>query len=1361
MRFHRLTIHDIWNLDTEALFLGHRFVFADPNATPTGGAPTADQSGTTSSTQSPEDLEEIETKRKEKREREEKEREERENKQSIDKLDKRRERKEISKDTHEDALESLKSKGNPARLAKMLANGKIDEELYNRGQDSLEADSAAQKLLAKNWIRGKIKDESFQSAVDDLESENTYRAPLARRFALGQIKEADFEMAHNGLASQDMDEKHSSQGFALNHIGPDEFRQQYNLGKSAPKEAESTVETQQDAVESTRDEIHEKITELMLSVNVHIKNLPEQERTRPILKLKNNILGLNNRDRSNQNSMIAYMRKLREESILTDKQINEILEFDVENKDSIKLLRQKLQGMNLRPADLKNIVKMKEEEYYIEKDFEVQSRAAIDVIKAAATLVQYEVWKNRVVEEAEALSGITLKPGTKLQYVYPDSANGNIRTQTITKVEIVDAKLLNGVGADADVIGKQPVGLTIFMDNGEHYTVGRFAKWVNASDVCEVVSTQQNLESMLGLSDMGMGLKAGQNLDYSKGYHLDKGGNPIPDRESIQIESIDDQKVVFKAPVVTLNPDDDPQTRLTGPRMVREMNLGEFAKWARRQEMMPELKTLEALRENLKQYSATKNQKEKRNPAAYPPISVEPEEVLQWGDMGKNQIQIKEADDTGVTFKNGDKMTLPQFLGWVKTNKIERSKPEDIAERKGDEAAEMGKEFKEEAKKKGLLDAMKDFSKKMSEGFEGKSFFETVSPYLPHPAEGAKISFINNILGKYEFVSLQDIINLGKEILEFIKRKHTRRSKGRYGKIGGMLPSFLGTEFDRVYQAAETEEVNQYKSAMEQWGSWEILAKLHTTSSKDEAKACFIALNEKGELRWDDMKVWSTLNRLSARYTSDGARYYIPLDHAPHPHPDDPTKLVSGEDRVKEVIDIFWGVGQHADWYSANVNKYNSNRNNFLNKGRQLEADPKGTEGLRGEMRRLLKDWKAGVYVNPQEYEGLLEFAISAGKLSMEQKMFFLIEGVTARCGGGAMEGMTLLHIDRIGDIEGRYLNQLPLLDYFTNKGPKPFHPRYLEGEISLKETERGYTVVDYEMIRDAHFKSASEQSLPDKKFSQFLWEHMMMDPNFRSRLSKGLKSADKMDHEDAPFFIPPSTMEDIKTLTGTLTGNQKYFSNEGYMNAYAGFNQYIISLSNHLEELIRLKEQYKDKGDENPIQPEAIKEVENQMLEAIQCYYLYDSFLSGRRDGENSGRARLDQSRYDKPPIVDNGDDGMKVKGHQAQLNNMVKEVCDAYGIDYKTKRLFDYKPPYGKKTQQTELEASMEEFLKVDLPEAIRNDPEGPKKMLEIIRNKKLKGIVNRTSEDALGGMETSNRIIYDEEYKKEAEKLFGKAA
>ena len=67
----------------------------------------------------------------------------------------------------------------------------------------------------------------------------------------------------------------------------------------------------------------------------------------------------------------------------------------------------------------------------------------------------------------------------------------------------------------------------------------------------------------------------------------------------------------------------------------------------------------------------------------------------------------------------------------------------------------------------------------------------------------------------------------------------------------------------------------------------------------------------------------------------------------------------------------------------------------------------------------------------------------------------------------------------------------------------------------------------------------------------------------------------------------------------------------------------------------------------------------------------------------------------------------------------------------------------------------------MKGDLREAIRNDPEGPKKMLEIIRNKKLKGIVNRTSEDALGGMETSNRIIYDEEYKKEAEKLFGKAA
>jgi hypothetical protein len=280
--------------------------------------------------------------------------------------------------------------------------------------------------------------------------------------------------------------------------------------------------------------------------------------------------------------------------------------------------------------------------------------------------------------------------------------------------------------------------------------------------------------------------------------------------------------------------------------------------------------------------------------------------------------------------------------------------------------------------------------------------------------------------------------------------------------------------------------VNKYKEAMAQWGAWQILGKLHETSSKDEAKACFIALQEKGEWRWDDIEMWKTLNRLTASYTGERAKLYIKPAAGPQLDPDDPTRSLGGSDLAARAINALWGEGQYNDWYTSNGSKYGNEINNYVNKGRQLEADPKGTGELGGEMVRLLKEWKAGKYVNPEEYEGLIDFAISNGKMSMEQKLFFIIEGVTSVAPSGPAAGLTLLDLNRIGVIDGKYLNQMPLLDYFTNKDPKPFHPRYLSGEISLEETKRGYTKDDYISIMEAYYKGDSEACKPGKNFSKF-----------------------------------------------------------------------------------------------------------------------------------------------------------------------------------------------------------------------------------------------------------------------------------
>ena len=171
-------------------------------------------------------------------------------------------------------------------------------------------------------------------------------------------------------------------------------------------------------------------------------------------------------------------------------------------------------------------------------------------------------------------------------------------------------------------------------------------------------------------------------------------------------------------------------------------------------------------------------------------------------------------------------------------------------------------------------------------------------------AAGSLLGRMKELWWTTQFLSFKDIFNVIKEIAEFMKRKHERRSKGRYGDVGSRLPWIIGPEFERVKQAAETEEVNKYKEAMEHWSIAKVKSTLYTTSSKDIVKACIMTLLHHGEMRWDDHEFHATLNRLTARYTLKGAELYIPTKaHLIKPG-------WSGEDLAQPAMDALWETEQ-------------------------------------------------------------------------------------------------------------------------------------------------------------------------------------------------------------------------------------------------------------------------------------------------------------------------------------------------------------------------------------------------------------------------------------------------------------------
>lgn len=1249
----------------------------------------------------------------------------------------------INGTTLAEAEEALQSDDNyRVRAARLLASERISQDDFGAALEAFEDGNNSEKALARGFVTGRFDANVFHDALVDLDGGDRFESALARRLALRQIDEEEYRCARTGLLDPDVDIVRASQMLAL-HGDPVRFRQEINMTPRQRNQNEQRAEDQQilSPIEDQRQRTHDQIVEVLLQANVFIEELPEQERTRPLLRMRTNLQRLNDRDNQNRTALSGLLRKINEEEEhLSQQDVNYIWNFTPQTKDEFTAFKERLEEMDLTAGQTKNIMRLKMEEWDIETHFLNEVKVFDQVMKAVGSQINQQRRVQRMIEEASEASGVNLKCGTKIQYIHPDPATDNVRTVTIRDIEAVRAPIF---GRNQEILGDQPIGLRIHLDSGETYSLSRFLKWVDAADVHEVIRDQTELDAALGLPQLGMTLQSGQKLEYDTGYHVDpKNGAVVPERGTVNVVSVNENGVELAEPVVTLRPEQAPQLGLTAPRMSREMNLGEFAKWARRNNAMPNVPNLQELRQHLSGLINYRNQTMSRNPASFPPIRVEPGEFLRLGDS-ENRPMIKETTDDEITFADGAKMTLPAFLVWAKNNNVESGDPEIEAERVADSAANLG-EPREQAKKSALRKFFEGGDKKDGGGNGGgdrpsdkakgkflQSLAEKISPYMPQKA--SPVGYLGEVWSQTTFLSIMDLYNMGKEIIEFIKRKHHRKSKNRFSGLGGNLPFQLNTEMNRIQQAAENEEVNTYKEAMDQWGTWQVLEKLHTTHSKDEAKACFFVLTEKGEIRWDDMAMWNTLNYLTSNFTNQGAKLFIPLTKEPQPHPVTGVPT-SGEDRTKDAIDAMWGEGNWAGWFSKNISTYNSSKSAYEFKGKQLEHDPKGTGGLAGELTRLLAAWKNGEYVCPHEYEELIDFGIKYGKMKAEQKMFFLMEGITATCPSGPMKGMTLLHLDRIGELDGVYLNQFPMLDFFTNKDKKVMHPKYISGELD-EPPMGGYKPEDFRAFRDKYFAEESKKCEVGKDFSRFLWEWMIVDPNFRKRLSKGLRRAENMDHDDAHLFIPPATMEEIESFTGSLQGSQKFFTMEGYKNGYPGYNQYIVSLSNRYEDLSDMK----NKG--LRIDDEALEKVQEQMLSALQGYFLFDAFMDGRKDQTNDRRARLDKLHYNDKPVVDSS---ATVSQHKIQLDNLILEICREYGIDPSQYMLYEH-AEWSDRQGQSKIANNLDIFLKRILPKAFEDDK--GRKVFEIVARKKNDAINNAEDPNALRGIKNSNRLLQGE--------------
>lgn len=471
--------------------------------------------------------------------------------------------------------------------------------------------------------------------------------------------------------------------------------------------------------------------------------------------------------------------------------------------------------------------------------------------------------------------------------------------------------------------------------------------------------------------------------------------------------------------------------------------------------------------------------------------------------------------------------------------------------------------------------------------------------------------FLKSLWVNTRFMSVDDFWKMGKSLWEYYDRRFERRQKERYSSVGTDLP-FFAPEMKRVNQASENEEVNQFKETFDQKGVYEIQGRLRDTHNRDEMKAAFITLTEKGQLRWDDIKMWKNINRFCR------PEYAVPI-----PANGDPFTLVkegvnrTGLDYIQFAVDSLWGEGQYNDWYSRNKSTYASNSKNNYEKGNELE----GLEGGHGRrLKELLRAHMDGSFVDPHEYEGLILHAIERGKSSMQNKMYYMIEGV-ARVN---KLGRTILSVDRMAHINSEMLTRFPILEFLCAKVTRP------DGKAHR------FTKDDYIKWVRKWDADDPNRCAPGKAVDKFLWDYVIPSEETQNRINKVLRNGEQLDHDDMFGYLPPATEEVITDVCKSTTGSKKFLTIEGYANAFPGFSQYMRSLA--------------EKGKKT------------KLREAIKSYVRYQGIMTNKFEKEKTDTyQRMGYYTLNSSTIVSD----LPPQAYMNQMDDVMKRICQAYASD------------------------------------------------------------------------------------------------
>ncbi|MBN2087827.1 hypothetical protein JW758_05790 [Candidatus Peregrinibacteria bacterium] len=331
------------------------------------------------------------------------------------------------------------------------------------------------------------------------------------------------------------------------------------------------------------------------------------------------------------------------------------------------------------------------------------------------------------------------------------------------------------------------------------------------------------------------------------------------------------------------------------------------------------------------------------------------------------------------------------------------------------------------------------------------------------------------------FLSIDDIVQLGKFTYEFYQRRHKRRTEDHAAKLGEALFSNipflkeLGMDASANKEKAEAEYVNEWKGRLENKDAWVLLSMIDKMGNqplpdKDQLKAILRILSEKGRIDWTQPGLWKTLNKLQAGEKFDlGDQFLL----------QNPDAL---NQKIMAAMGEMWDFDEFQQLLNKNESSYSSKKEDYMKTYDKLQGR------LDSRLYELLSLHRNDGNADPAEFEAILEYAIKNGKSHQENVFFYLISGMAS----GLLAADRGIHLDK-------HLNLFPPLDWFTFLKPPP--------------TQQWFENLCNTYFKDEYKNGKKQATGTGGEFQNFYWTVILNNKDVIERTQKSAKP-DAWDHD-------------------------------------------------------------------------------------------------------------------------------------------------------------------------------------------------------------------------------------------------------